>query len=111
VFSDHLIDALPVAKTRYRQIFFYEVNNMATIAENLEKLWEHNRAMFPTPCTTPKRKVVVTQVGTQFKARFKGAKDCAFGATAEIATSRLKMFSGSRSLKEHPLKEEDFKNV
>lgn len=60
---------------------------MTTIAEELEKLWEHNRALLPTP---PPRKVVVTRAGPHYKARYAGEDACCFGETPQEATQRLK---------------------
>lgn len=59
---------------------------MTTIAEGVNKLWEHNKSFF----TVPPRKVLVQRVGSLYKARFDGEAACCFGATPGEATSRLK---------------------
>jgi hypothetical protein len=86
--SLHPIDALPVAETQYRQFSFLGVQ-MATIAEELQPLWEHNKQFFGVEA----RKITVQQVGSHYKAFFVGdARNATLGDTPQHAIKKLKMW-------------------
>ena len=63
---------------------------MTTIAQEVEKLWEHNRTMFPTP----PRRVQVQKAGAFRKVRYEGSPDFVFsvGETLAQHTRMLKYF-------------------
>jgi hypothetical protein len=64
---------------------------MSTVAQELEALWEHNRAIFPAPS----RKIQIQRAGSRFKSRYAGTPNFCFGLTPEEATKKLKTTNGS----------------
>ena len=66
---------------------------MSTIAEEVQQLWEHNKALFPTP----PRKIQVQRAGSHCKVRFEGEANFVF-CRSETSPSdirrRLLFFDG-----------------
>lgn len=69
----------------------------------------HSRVVKPTNVTKPRtdRKIIIKEWGGYFKAHYEGSNAVAFGATADEATRRVKLFS--RGGKHSPVfKESDY---
>jgi hypothetical protein len=61
---------------------------MTTINDELEKLWEHNRAFLGVQA----REVQVERAGGFYRARYKGEAMSCLGRTSKEATSRLRFW-------------------
>lgn len=67
---------------------------MSTITSELEKLWEHNRTMLPTP----PRKLQITKQSNFFRARYEGEAVSVFvdDDDPRRAERALRFFRGER---------------
>jgi hypothetical protein len=61
---------------------------MSTIRQEVNKLWEHNRALLPAE----PRKIQVQRAGGFYKARFDGEATFTFGETPEYAIKLLRFW-------------------
>jgi len=61
---------------------------MTTINEELQQLWEHNKAFF----SVVPRRVQVQKTGGWYRARYEGEANSCFGTTATEAKSKLKLW-------------------
>jgi hypothetical protein len=62
---------------------------MTTVREELQKLWEHNKAFFNVGA----RKVQVHRAGSHYRARYAGESTVCFGTTPTEAQNRLTFWS------------------
>ena len=57
-----------------------------TIAEEVQKLWDFNKACFPTP----PRKIQIQRAGSHYKARWAGRPNFTFGPNPAVAEKLLR---------------------
>jgi hypothetical protein len=62
---------------------------MSTIAEELQPLWDYNKALFGI-----ERKIQYQRAGSHFIARYQGERTYVFGSTKGEAASRLRTWAG-----------------